>query len=144
MNCAVSWFRLLLIRAETEEWTDEFGSYLNAKDTDVQRTEEYLQVASSISSSDSTTLCLYAQFLEKKRDFVGAEGNQSIKASNLNSYLLVNFLEYFLRSLEADSKNPLAAILYGNFLLARRRSEDIANTFLNSPSCEVLKQFCAN
>ena len=74
VNCAVSWFRLLLLRAESEEWTDEFGVYLNSKDTDVQRTEEYLQVACSIAQSDAATLCLYAQFLEKKRDFVAAEG----------------------------------------------------------------------
>ena len=154
VNCALSWFRLLLIRAESEEWTDEFGIYLNSKDTDVQRTEEYLQVAASVAASDASVLCLYAQFLEKKRDFAGAEGTWArgergfeegrwiegggrSMLRTLGGSLALFYSEYYLRSLEADSKYTLSAILYGNFLLLQGHSEVIANTFLTSPSCEV-------
>jgi hypothetical protein len=82
VNCALSWFRLLLIRAESEGWCDEHGVYLDARDKDVQRTDEYLRVAVNSGQTDAHTLCLYAHFLDKKRDFIAAEGKNVM---NFNS-----------------------------------------------------------
>ncbi len=74
LHCAVSWFRLLLLRAEAEKWTDDFGIFFDAKDPDVQRTGKYLLECIESSPKDAAILGLYAQFLDKTRDFSGTEG----------------------------------------------------------------------
>lgn len=54
-------------------------------------------------------------------------------------YSLFNFdmIEHYLRALESDSKNPLAVIWYGNFLVQRGHPEEMCNAFFNSPACQV-------
>jgi hypothetical protein len=74
VQCAITLYRLISLRGEAEEMFDEFGVFFPSHDPDVQKMEEYLVMALSQQPTDSRTLCLYAQFLEKKRDFVAAEG----------------------------------------------------------------------
>jgi hypothetical protein len=84
--CTLSWLRLLLIRAEIEEWIDTFGICFDSKDFGVQRTEEYFEVLVDLNPKDSRSLCMYAFFLEKKRDFSAAEGNLAILDILLMTY----------------------------------------------------------
>jgi hypothetical protein len=74
LHCALSRFRLLLIRAENEGWRDDNGTYFDESDKDVQKTEKDLTLAVGSNPMDAKTLCLYAQFLDKKRNFHAAEG----------------------------------------------------------------------
>ena len=45
--------------------------------------------------------------------------------------------DYFLQAMECDARAPLPAILYGNFLLERGHSDDVADRFFNAVCHEV-------
>jgi adenylate cyclase class IV len=77
IKCSLSRYRLLLYRAETRGWVDEDGTFFDNQDTDVQQTDEYLRIACDADAKDAHAHCLYAQFLEKKRDYIGAEGKHT-------------------------------------------------------------------
>ena len=51
------------------------GIFFEGKDMDVLKTEEYFRMCIDSDPDNAETLCVYAQFLEKKRDYVQAEGN---------------------------------------------------------------------
>ena len=85
-NCALTWFRLLVIRAETDGRRDES---FDPQDPDVQRTSEYFQSAVNADERNSVTLCLFALFLERKGDYIEAEGNVywiSLKNRNISIF----------------------------------------------------------
>jgi len=77
VNCAISWYRLLLLKAEEEGWHDAFGSYFDESVySDTLKISEYLNLAIMSDPKNPQTLCLYAQLLEKQRNFMAAEGAQ--------------------------------------------------------------------
>jgi hypothetical protein len=73
-HCALTWFRLLLTRSDSDGKKDDGDSIFDPRDPDVQRTSEYFQSAVNADERNSMTLCLHALFLEKKGDYLIAEG----------------------------------------------------------------------
>jgi hypothetical protein len=98
VHCAISWYRLLLIRGEHEGWHDQYGVYLETHDPDVQKMNEYIHIAIHSDPSDPQILCLYAQFMEKQRNFAAAESKSYFIFSYYNLFLLLFLLLSHLSS----------------------------------------------
>jgi hypothetical protein len=85
LNCAISWYRLVERRAKDMGWKDNFGEYFERSDSDVRRIEDYLRLAMNADLKNAEILCVFAQFMEKIRDFDRAEGD-------LHDYILILFV----------------------------------------------------
>ena len=79
--CSISRYRLLLHqekqekRGEGEGGGGEGGGEGDGEgDVDVQKMEEGFRLAIEGGALNVNMLCLYGQFLEKKKDYMGAEG----------------------------------------------------------------------
>jgi hypothetical protein len=74
VKCAISWYRVLLIRAEEAKNSDLYGTYFDKHDADIHKVHEYLQLALQVDPNDPEVLWLFAQYYEKLREFELSEG----------------------------------------------------------------------
>ena len=109
LHCAISWFRLLEIRARLTEGTvNHMGmevSYFDRNEPIVQQAEQVFRRALGSDDTNISILCISGQFFSHCRKYEIAE-------------------ECFLRALERDHTFPLALICYGNFLYQIGRGQE--------------------
>ena len=83
--CSISRYRLLLHQEKQEkreeggEGEGEGGEFGEGGEVDVQKMEEGFRLAIEGGALDVNMLCLYGQLLEKKKDYMGAEGENYMR-----------------------------------------------------------------